>query len=99
MKKVLVVDDDEAILEAVSIVLESEGYDVKTILDGEQTFKVVDEYQPDLILLDLLLSGREGNEIASDLREQENAKTIPIVIISAHPNARETAKNSGVDGF
>lgn len=72
MKKVLVVDDDESILEAVSLVLESE-YTVKTIVKGEEVYKEVEGFKPDIILLDVLMSGSDGRVICKNLKE--NVKT------------------------
>jgi two-component system alkaline phosphatase synthesis response regulator PhoP len=98
-KKILIVDDDEAILEAVRIAIESEGYNVKTLVDGDKIDQVVRSFKPDLILLDLLLSGRNGSEITQELKSYPDIKNIPVVIISAHPAAKTTAFAGGADDF
>jgi len=99
MKKVLAVDDDEDILEALQLVLESNGYDAATITKGEETYKMVDEFKPDLILLDVLLSGRDGRTICRKLKDQESTKHIPIIMLSAHPEAAKTIHEYGADEF
>ncbi len=99
MNKVLIIDDDEAILEAVRIAVESEGYEVKTLIDGENAKEYIRTYHPDLVLLDLLLSGKDGSEITRELKSEADLKTVPIVIVSAHPAARVTALESGADDF
>ena len=99
MKKVLIVDDDEAILEAIKIAIQGEGYAVETLTDGEEAMGKALEFKPDIILLDLLLSGRDGSEIAKEFKETAFAKDIPIVMISAHPNAHKSASESGADHF
>jgi len=98
-KKILVVDDNPHILEAVELVLDTEGYDVKTVTKSEGVEDEIKAYNPDLILLDLLLSGRNGEEITHLLKADKSTKSIPIVIISAHPTAEKTAKDAGADGF
>lgn len=97
--KILVVDDNPHILEAVALVLDTEGYEVKTITKSEEVEKEITIYHPDLILLDLLLSGRNGEEITKVLKKDPKTQNIPIIIISAHPTAEKTAKDAGADGF
>ncbi len=99
MKRVLIVDDDEAILEAISIVLESEGYSVRTVIDAEGAIPAVKEYQPDIIFLDLLLSGKEGTKIVDEIKDNNQYSTIPVILISAHPNAKTSASECGADEF
>lgn len=99
MKKVLVIDDDPAILEAISIVLEGEGYSVKTVEDAQDAVSEVKNYRPDVIFLDLLLSGKEGTEIANEIKSDSRSKGIPVVLISAHPHAHDSARSCGADAF
>jgi len=54
---------------------------------------------PDLILLDVLLSGKDGREIVKQLKSQEETKSIPIIMFSAHPSAEKTAREAGADDF
>lgn len=97
--KILVVDDNPSILEAVELILSSEGYDVKTLLQGDQTYETVVSYSPHVIILDLLLSGKNGQEITKELKANQKTKDIPVVIISAHPEAQKSAKSAGAEGF
>jgi DNA-binding response OmpR family regulator len=98
-KKLLVVDDDEDILEFLKVILEEEGYIVITTDKDDYLEKLHNKTLPDLILLDLLLSGKDGRDIVTYLKMQENTKHIPIIMFSAHPNAQEMARNAGVDDF
>lgn len=98
-RKILVIDDNPHILEAIELVLDTEGYTVKTVTKSEGVEDEIHTYQPDLILLDLLLSGRNGEEITKILKSDSSTKNIPIIIISAHPTAEKTAKSAGADGF
>src|SRR5690242_9866656 len=97
--KILVVDDNPHILEAVELVLDTEGYDVRTVTKSEGVENEIKAYTPDLILLDLLLSGRNGEEITRVLKADKDTRSIPIIIISAHPTAEKTAREAGADGF
>ncbi|MGH7203171.1 MAG: response regulator [Candidatus Levyibacteriota bacterium] len=98
-KKILVVDDDQDILEPLSIILEDEGYVVSTTPKGEMTYTKVREFKPDLVLLDLLLSGSDGRKICKTLKEDKATKHLPIIMMSAHPGADADSRNCGADGF
>ena len=99
MKKVLIVDDDHAILEAMQIAIEDEGYTVEVVADGNSAAAKAKKFQPHLILLDLLLSGKDGTQIIAILREQPETKDIPVILLSAHPAAGKTAKECGATDF
>jgi DNA-binding response OmpR family regulator len=81
MKKILVVDDDHSIVEVIQVILEGNGFNVRTNLDGHDLPKIINEYQPDLILLDIRLPGnRLGTEICKELKQ---VYFIPIILFSA----------------
>lgn len=100
-KKILVVDDDPDILDALQILLEFAGYDVKTTEKGDYAENLHDTNGglPDLIILDVLLSGKDGRLICQKLKSQQDTKHIPIVMISAHPNAKQSVAAVGADDF
>lgn len=83
MKKVLVIDDDESILEVVTLVLEAEGYEVETANSGRYIHRLL-QSPPDLIILDILLSGEDGRNICSYLKNQDLTRNIPVIMFSAH---------------
>src|SRR5258706_7157112 len=87
MKKILVVDDDASILEIVSIILTSYGFEVKTHPTGFNVPDIVLYYHPNLILLDISLPGKLGTEICKELK-QLNSK-LPIILFSAHWGKRK----------
>ncbi len=99
MKKVLIIDDDHAILEAMQLAIEDEGYVVTTVADSNKAVQTAKEFKPHIILLDLLLSGKDGVEIITLLRDQEETKHIPVILLSAHPTASHAAKVSGATDF
>jgi DNA-binding response OmpR family regulator len=98
-KRVLVVDDEPDILEFLEIILKEEGYEVVTSDKGEYLEQLHNGGLPHLILVDVLLSGKDGREIVKFLKSQEETRQIPVIMFSAHPSAAETARLAGADDF
>lgn len=98
-KNILVVDDEPYILDAIELVLTMEGYTVRTATNSKTIKKINNKYQPDLILLDVLLSGEDGRDIAKSLKKDTKYKSVPIVMMSAHPSAEKTVRECGVEDF
>lgn len=98
-KKVLVIDDDSSILEAISLILEDAGYAVATSIKGEETYTKVSDFEPDVIILDVLMSGSDGRIICKRLKATDETKHIPIIMISAHPSAKDSVMECGADSF
>ena len=99
-KRILVVDDDPDILISLEILLRDEGFEVQTSTkDGEVVDAAVHTNRPDLIILDILLSGHDGRLICKKLKSNPDTRKIPVLLISAHPNAEEMAVEAGADGF
>lgn len=98
MKKILIIDDDEGILSAFEAMFEDKGYNVRTSLTVEP-LQTLEMNMPDLILLDVLLSGTDGRDICRQLKSQPATKHIPVIMISAHPNAQTSVKKAGADDY
>ena len=98
---ILVVDDDPGILDALQLLFESEGYRVQTCAKGDYVEALRDHTGalPDVIVLDVLLSGKDGRAICRILKSQPATRHIPIVMISAHPAAEQSVKEVGADAF
>jgi DNA-binding response OmpR family regulator len=79
----MVVDDDKAILDVVTIILANEGYTVEPYATGEPLYQLSNNL-PSLIILDILLAGEDGRDICKYLRTNETTKNIPIILFSAH---------------
>lgn len=79
-QKILIVDDDENIAELIALYLTKECFDTMTVNDGEQALVAYDTYQPNLILLDLMLPGIDGYQVCRELRTRSN---VPIIMLSA----------------
>ncbi|MCP1100893.1 two-component system response regulator ResD [Aequitasia blattaphilus] len=78
--KILIVDDDENIAELISLYLTKECYDTKMVHSGEDAINVFDLYNPDLILLDLMLPGIDGYQVCREIR---TSSSVPIIMLSA----------------
>lgn len=80
---VLIVDDEEDIQELVKLSLLREGYEVLTVVTGDQALAVARSRQPALIVLDLLLPGLQGLDVCKILKADRQTRAIPIIILSA----------------
>src|SRR5476651_1751509 len=98
-KKILAVDDDLFILDALTELLKYSGYDVESTPNGEDVFKKIDEYVPDLILLDVMLAGLDGREICKKIKNNESTKNIPVIMVSATPAVNQTIRDFGANDF
>lgn len=98
-KKLLIVDDEPDILEFLQVILEEEGYEVLTSTKSEYLEQLHNGGLPQLILLDVLLSGKDGREIVKYLKSQGETKRIPVIMFSAHPSAEQTARAAGAEDF
>lgn len=94
-EKILVVEDDRDILELMTYNLEKEGYVVATAMAGEEALKKISQFDPDLILLDLMLPGIDGMEICRQLKQQEKTRGIPIIFVTA--KSEETDVVTGLE--
>lgn len=86
MAKVLVVEDEQSLREALVFFLEKEGHEVSVAVDGEEAIRVFEKTGPDIILLDLMLPKLDGNQVCKRIRLSSN---VPIIML--------TAKDSEVD--
>lgn len=80
---ILIVDDEEDIIELIKYNLKNEGYDILTAFTGEQAIKIARQSRPDLIVLDLMLPGIDGLEVTRYLKNNDQTKDLPIVMLTA----------------
>lgn len=97
-KKILIADDDEGIVDAVTMILEVMGYEVAFTYDGGAVMDLV-ENKPDLILLDIWMSGHDGRDICRLLKDHPKYKKIPVLMISASRDIRQSALDAGANDF
>jgi DNA-binding response OmpR family regulator len=80
---ILIADDDPEILTMLGIRLSKKGYQVLEAVDGNQTLNLARKHQPDLVLLDVMMPGKNGWEVAKELRADEQFSNVGIVMLTA----------------
>ncbi|NNB86129.1 response regulator [Corallococcus exiguus] len=95
---VLVVDDDPDILEALSEILEAEGFEIRRARNGKEALERLEPDPPHLILLDLMMPVMDGWEFAQRMRQKPAFAGIPIIVLSADRNVGSKAKDIGAMG-
>ncbi|MCF2904280.1 response regulator [Octadecabacter sp. CECT 8868] len=100
-QRVLLIEDEPNIIEAVSYILSRDGWTVHTHSDGETAIEKVMQGVPDLIILDVMLPGRSGYDILRDLRAAAETKDTPVMMLTARGQAkdRELAIGLGATQF
>src|SRR5574344_943328 len=101
MNKIIVIDDDKAINELIKISLELNGYDVINALDGIRGFALIKQEMPDLIILDVMMPEIDGYTVAKYVRENEETKDIPILMLTALNMIQDKVKgfDIGIDDY
>jgi CheY-like chemotaxis protein len=97
-KKIMIADDDPGIVDAIEMLLEFEGYEVTSTVDGS-TVLDMKENLPDLLLLDIWMSGEDGRDICKKLKQEPLTKNIPVIMVSASRDIKESAMEAGADDF
>lgn len=82
-KKILLVDDDPDFVEAVRVIVESGGYEVKVAYDGKEGLEAVGEEKPDLIVLDVMMPVMNGHEACAQLKGNPDTAKIPVILLTA----------------
>jgi len=98
-EKILVLDDDPDIGTMIKMMLEYKGYSVTVSDRAEQANEILRTDAVDLIIMDMLLSGVNGTDLCSELKKDSSLAHTPIIMISAHPNAKEICLQAGADEF
>ena len=96
---ILVLDDDPDICTMIKMVLDYYGYAAVDAENEEKTINILSSNHVDLIIMDMLLSGADGTDICRRLKQDQMTSSIPILMFSAHPTARETCLSAGADDF
>jgi DNA-binding response OmpR family regulator len=88
-KRILIIEDDPAVLRATSYILEKEGYEVLTAMNGLEGLTKAKGENPDLLVLDVMLPGIDGFEICHRLRDEPQTAQLPILMLSAKGQAAD----------
>lgn len=100
-KRVLLVEDEPNIVEAIRFLLSRDGYQVDTHSDGKTALDAVERRSPDLIILDVMLPNRSGYDILQDLRAQASTQDLPVLMLTARgqKHDRDMAAKYGASAF
>ena len=96
---ILVLDDDPDICIMIKMVLDYYGYDAMDAENEETATKIISSNHVDLLIMDMLLSGVDGTDICRRLKLDKETSSIPILMFSAHPTAKDTCLAAGADDF
>lgn len=97
--KIIVLDDDPDISMMLKMMLEYKGYSVKTVERPEELYAMLEKERADLVIMDMLLSGVNGTDVCASLKYDNKTRDIPVMMISAHPNAKEMCMQAGANDF
>ena len=98
MKRIIIIDDDPAILDVFELVFKRAGFAVTALEGGEQLLGGSFE-EPDIFLIDKQLQGIDGLDICRFLKKRKHLGQTPVLIFSASPRVEQRAKEAGADGF
>ena len=96
---ILVIDDDPDILTMIRVMLEYHDYRVITSENEEETFAILNKEPVNMVIMDMLLSGKDGTDICRRIKSNPNHSSLPVMMFSAHPNAREACLAAGANEF
>jgi DNA-binding response OmpR family regulator len=99
LKKILVLDDNQDILDIVQETLAYEKFDVKGTAEGSEVIPLVEEFEPDLVILDYRVSGANGGEICRQIKSHPRFNNIPVIIFSAYINNDSELLTYGCDAI
>lgn len=100
-RTVLVIEDEPNIAEALTFILQRDGWRVLTHANGADAMEAVARIEPDAVILDVMLPNRNGYDILRDLRMREETRALPVLILTAkgHERDRELAQSAGASRF
>ena len=101
MQKILIVEDDNILSKAVKAALTEEGFETLIAVDGEDTLVKAKEFKPDLILLDLILPKKSGEDVLAEIKQDEELKHIPVLVttVKSEPESISRCVALGAKGY
>jgi DNA-binding response OmpR family regulator len=94
--RILVVDDDQVIQQLLKVNLELEGYEVEVASDGEEALQSFGAFQPNLVLLDIMMPKLDGWEVSRRLKDDPGGNSVPIVLLSARAQDSDVKRGSEI---
>jgi twitching motility two-component system response regulator PilG len=91
-KKILIVEDENCLLKLECILLTSKGYEVMGVANGEEALEKIFDYNPDLVLLDVIMPGMDGFEVCRRIKSDPRTEHIPVVMLTAKKKPQDVRK-------
>ena len=99
-KKILILDDDSDILEILTLILSDAGYEVRALVNGENIKDQIGDFQPDLLLMDVMLGPMDGRMICGEIKNDPSTAKLPVILISGtHDLAQSLHQPGAPDDF
>lgn len=98
-KRILVIDNDEAVLDVLKEALSYDDFEVKASGTAEHVWEDIAEFRPNLLLIDYILPGINGGEICHQVKSNQKTQGLPVIIISAYPRVLLSLGTYGCDKF
>ena len=98
-KRILVVDDENDILDVLDVVLSEEGYVVQTSPTVDGILSKIEQFHPNLILLDVFIGYRDGRKVCKSLKSMQGLKDIPIIMLSSYSSIADSIQEVGAEDF
>jgi CheY-like chemotaxis protein len=93
MKKIMAVDDETNILLIIKLLLQREGFEVTTVKSGQECLDRLQDVEPDLILMDVMMPGLNGWETCKRIKENKKTKTIPVLMLTVRSSDKSRKKS------
>jgi len=98
-KRILLIDDEPELVDVIEKRLAANDYEVLTAHDGVEGMVKARDEKPDLIILDIMMPNLDGNSFINEIKEIEEIKDIPIIVLSAKPNIQDVLSKDNVEHF
>jgi len=98
-KRILIIDDNKDLLTMLTAMLKTKGYNIVVSETAENIIPFIKETKPDIIMMDMLLSGSDGREVCRQIKADESIASIPLMMLSAYPQAVSDCLQAGADAF
>ncbi|MCZ7597949.1 MAG: response regulator [Gammaproteobacteria bacterium] len=100
-QRVLIAEDEPHIVESLRFILDLEGYEVRTVIDGREVVDAVRRYMPNVVILDVMMPNRNGFEVLKSLKADSELASVPVLMLTAKGQERDraTALGLGADVF
>ena len=94
-KKILILDDNNDVLEILTMLLTDFGYDIKPLSSGEKVFEEINQFQPNLLIMDVMIAGMNGISICKEIKRNIQTALLPVILMSGSQDLNKILENPG----